>query len=625
MSHEESSPPSSPLPQALGPYELQGSLGRGGMGTVFLGRHRVTGERVAVKTVLSPTTAMLASLRREVQALSRVHHPGIVRITDHQLSGPLPWYAMELLEGETLRQHIDQHWGSCLRSNCPMGTGDPAYTPPQGEPHELVLSLPSCSLLEHVSSLCAPLAWLHGCGLVHRDLKPANIFIRRGGGVVLGDFGVVAEFGGAHGREVLQVDAGRSGTPLYMAPEQIRGDLVDARADLYALGCILYECVTGIPPFMGGPRRAVLRRHLHEQPLSPSELLGQPLPERLEWLILTLLQKEPQERLGYAEDVARVLEELGLRSRGPPAELPRPYLCRPLFTGREEVVGRIRSRLDELALGQGGRIFMGGASGVGKTRLAMEVARAALARHFTVLTGECTPPGLKAAPLHPFYPLLAAVVDRCRQWGAEETARLLGSHGKVLLPYELALESLPGMREQPPPPPPASEQAARDLVFSSLRQVLFALAEEDPLVLMVDDLQWADEMTLGFLRQLPHEELVEHRVLLLGTYRLEEGGSALREVVHAPGALHLELGRLDEQSIRSMACGMLALRSLPGEFDGLVRQSGGNPLFVAEYLRAAIAGGLLYRDDSGRWLLEEASRRSSHSLAAPSKGTCQSP
>lgn len=618
MIHQEShhSPqPVLPSLQELGPYELQGLLGRGGMGAVFLGRHRETGERVAVKTVLSPTACMLASLRREVRALSRVHHPGIVHITDHHLSGPLPWYAMELLEGETLRQRIDRHWGACSRSN-------------QEERYELAPLPTSCTLLEQVSSLCAPLAWLHGCGLVHRDLKPSNIFIRKGGAVVLGDFGVAAEFGGAHGREVLQVDAGRSGTPLYMAPEQIRGDLVDARADLYALGCILYECVTGVPPFVGGSRKSLLRRHLHEQPTSPSELLGQPLPERLEWLILTLLQKQPEERLGYAEDVARVLEELGLHSPGRAAELPRPrpYLYRPLFTGREEAVASIRSRLDELALGRGGRIFIGGASGAGKTRLAMEMARAALARQLTVVTGECIPLGLsgtrvnadmRAAPLHPFRPLLAEVADRCRHWGEEETARLLGPHGKVLLPYEPALESLPGVCEQPSPPPLASEQAALDRIFSSLREVLFALAEEDPLLLILDDLQWADEMTLGFLRQLRHEELVEHRVLLLGTYRVEERDSALRKVVAAPGALHLELGRLDEQSIRSMACGMLALRSLPADFDRLVRQSEGNPFFVAEYLRAAMAEELLHRDDSGRWRLEQTSKLSLDSLPLP--------
>ena len=112
---------------------------------------------------------------------------------------------------------------------------------------------------------------------------------------------------------------------------------------------------------------------------------------------------------------------------------------------------------------------------------------------------------------------------------------------------------------------------------------------------------------------------MDHGVLVLGTYHLEEREEALKEPVSQPAALHLELGRLDKQSIQSMACGMLALRSLPRDFDALVRQSEGNPFFVAEYLRAAIAEGLLTRDDHGIWRLDErdGSGRSFQSLALP--------
>src|SRR5262249_26204018 len=141
-----------------------------------------------------------------------------------------------------------------------------------------------------IQRLCAPLAYLHGCGLVHRDLKPSNIFIRKDGTVVIGDFGGAVAFAGTSGREVIHPHEPH-GTVLYMAPEQILGDTVDARADLYALGCILYECVTGIPPFMGGPDEVILRRHLQAPPTPPSQLLGEELPGRLEWLILKLLEK----------------------------------------------------------------------------------------------------------------------------------------------------------------------------------------------------------------------------------------------------------------------------------------------------------------------------------------------
>ncbi|RKG88421.1 ATP-binding protein [Corallococcus terminator] len=462
--------------------------------------------------------------------------------------------------------------------------------------------------------LCAPLAYLHGCGLVHRDLKPGNIFIQQDGRVVLGDFGVAVEFGGAYGREVLNVDAGGVGTALYMAPEQSRGDFVDARADLYSLGCVLYECVTGFPPFIGSSSRAIRRRHLQEPVNPPSQLLGEPLPARLEWLILKLLEKRPEDRLGYAEDVSRVLLELGVESESP-ARLPKPrtYLYRPLFTGRKEAVERIRSQLDELAHGGGGRIFIGGGSGIGKTRLAMEMAHEAVGRELSVVTCECIPLGLsgskvdasmKAPPFHPLRSLLAAVVDRCRRWGAEETTRLLGPKGKVLVTYEPVLDELPGQQALPRPRPLASAEAARARIFTSLQEVLFSFAEEDPLLLIIDDLQWADEMTLGFLHSLRQEELSTRGVLVLATYRMEQQEEALRQLVSLPEALHLKLGRLDDESIQALACGMLALQSLPGDFDALVHQAEGNPFFVAEYLRAVIVEGLLDRDARGQWRLK---------------------
>ncbi|WP_369946547.1 serine/threonine-protein kinase PknK [Vitiosangium sp. GDMCC 1.1324] len=608
-----------PVPQVLGPYRIQGVLGRGGMGIVYLGLHQETGERVALKTVRVTQAPTMASIRREAQSLSRIHHPGIIRIIDSGVSSGLPWYAMELLENRTLKQLIERYYSqtSTRSSLSPMSASLPAWR--EEESHQgPAQGLPARPLLEWVLKLCAPLAYLHGCGLVHRDLKPGNIFIRKNGTVVLGDFGVAVEFGAARGREVLQVEGAGLGTLLYMAPEQIRGDLVDARADLYGLGCILYECITGFVPFFGSTNRIVTRRHLREQPTPPSQLVEEPIPERLEWLILKLLAKRPEDRLGYAEDVARVLEELGVKVDEPP-DLPkaRPYLYRPPFTGRKEAMRKLRALLDDMLFCKGNRVFIGGGSGVGKTRLALELAREALYRELPVVTCECIPLGLsgtqvdadvRAPPLHPFRSLLAAVADRCRLGGEKETARLLGPKGKVLVAYEPTLDELPGQRELPPPPLLSNAEAARARIFTALRDVLFAFAQEDPVLLIIDDLQWADEMSLTFLRQLRHDDLVERGVLLLGTYRMEEMGDLLREVVSVPDALRIELGQLDERSIESMARGMLALQSLPRDFDKLVRRSEGNPFFIAEYLRATISEGLLHRDISGQWRLDERSR-----------------
>jgi serine/threonine protein kinase/tetratricopeptide (TPR) repeat protein len=615
-------------PRDLGPYRIQEVLGRGGMGVVYTARHRETGERVALKTVRVTHEGMLTSIRWEVRTLGRIRHPGVVRILDSGLAGAMPWYAMELVEGRTLHQLIERYWSARTRATRALWSSQGAREPAWWDTPAASAKLSALPLLKLARSLCAPLAWLHGCGLVHRDLKPGNVFVRRDGSVVLGDFGLAGVYGGATGREELQVDLGVQGTPLYMAPEQIQGGLVDARADLYSLGCILYECVTGFPPFFGGTAGSLRRRHLQQPPSPPSQFLDEPLPERLEWLILKLLEKQPRDRLGYAEDVDRMLEELGVAPAPPaPAPRPRPYLYRPPFSGRADAVRRIGARLDALAEGHGGCVFIGGGSGAGKTRLAMEMARRALHKGLEVVTGECIPLGLsgtavdaltRASPLHPFRPLLARVADRCRE-EEEGGRRLLGTWGRVLVPYEPALSELPAMRELPVPPALASAEAERARVFTALQDVLFALSEEDLLLLVLDDLQWADELTRGFLRQLRYEDLASRGVLLLGTYRMEElSPELLRDAVSgSTEVLHLELGRLEEPDIRAMTCGMLALDSLSPDFDALVRQSEGNPFFVAEYLRAAISEGLLYRDTVGTWHLAERSRASLEALALP--------
>ncbi|MFP2928764.1 AAA family ATPase, partial [Pyxidicoccus sp. 3LG] len=160
-----------------------------------------------------------------------------------------------------------------------------------------------------------------------------------------------------------------------MAPEQLRGDFVDARADLYALGCVLYERLTGRPPFLPGREGPVPHQHLHVAPVPPSRRV-EGVPEAVDALVLWMLAKKPQERPGYAEDVAAALAALGAEGGGDEVTTPRtpPYLYRPDLAGRGGELGRLVHALDAAARGQGGRVFLGGESGAGKTRLALELA-----------------------------------------------------------------------------------------------------------------------------------------------------------------------------------------------------------------------------------------------------------
>jgi eukaryotic-like serine/threonine-protein kinase len=656
----------------IGPYRILGSLGAGGMGVVYRGEHVETGAPAAVKTVRVPNEGLLQGFRREIRALARIRHPGIVRILDEGLQQGLPWYAMELLEGLTLRSYWRQRisaggpareadttakrlqprgssaswWTQALvpvteatglqghglgaaahltaETGISFGALPSGAGGPEASPRSSLRTRPPAAggaLLEALSvvrRLCAPLAFLHGEGIVHRDLKPDNILVRPDGLPVLVDFGLVTQFSDTLSREALEISEPVAGTAAYIAPEQIRGELVDARADLYALGCVLYEMVAGRQLFLGSTAQAVMAKHLEAEPIRPSELV-EGVSADLEALILRLLAKQPQDRLGHADDVAVALAELGakdgLAAAGP---RPQPYLYRPRFAGRRKPLDFLAQSLSALAQGRGSLVLIGGESGVGKTRLAMEAARQARLRGVTVLAGECLPPGSGAqhgpgrygSPLQGFRQPLQAMADRCRVRGPQETERLFGPRGKLLALYEPALSGLPALDAYPGPAelPP---DAARLRLFSYLAESFEALAgaatgQPNSVLLLLDDLHWADELTSGFLQFLIQGRRLESVAwLVLGTYRSEETTEPLERLRQSAGVTPVRLDRLEDQALEDIVGDMLALTPPPARFVRfLSRHSEGNPFFVAEYLRTAVAERLLTRNDAGRWQID---------------------
>jgi len=570
-------------------YEVLEPLGDGGMGIVYRAIHLATGELRALKTIPVRSRDALASIRREIAALSRLTHPGIIEIRDHGVLEGRPWYAMELITGTTLDQLIDQ----CRRRDEDTSAG----MPPR--------------LLRAMIGLCSALAFLHASGIVHGDITTKNVVVRPDGTSVLVDFGLAFR-NGTPGRDMLEVLALGAGTVAFMAPEQIRGEATDPRTDLYALGSILYRCVTGILPFRGATRLDVLNAHLSEAPKRPSELASS-VPPALDELILRLLEKQPRNRLGYADDVASVLCRLDSQPR---VDLyQRPYLYRSEFVGRESGMTRIGEAIRALAEHRrGGRLYVSGESGAGKTRLALEAVRRASRQGLNVVVGACHSLDLLATtrgtgnhvPLQPFLPFLTAVADKCRAGGAGETARLLGNRGSVLAAYEPALALVPGA-DLAPELPGLEPAAARARALSAVVSTLLALAEEGPLLLVLDDLQWADELSLGVLQHLAAIDLRDHGLLIVGTYRIDQIGDKEFEQLCPAPETRIELGRLGQTDVAAMVGGMLALREPPTSIVQLLEHhSGGNPFFVVEYLRAAIEAKLLSRDSNGMWWLDPA-------------------
>ncbi len=660
--------PQPEAPQHLGDYLLVDVLGAGGMGLVYRARHLPSDREVAIKTVRVATESMLESIRREIQMLRELRHPGVISVLEHGVEGATPWYAMELLRGRTLRDELDM-WSPARRHDAT--TRDPAREATALVGSEITRELGAAAardrgdplartwtgselgsggevrgaddrrgaepealpgVLRLFRKICQALAYVHGQGILHRDLSPANVFLLEDGfevQPVLFDFGLAGQFRTASGREVLEVGGLLRGTAHYMAPEQARGEVVDARADVYSLGCMLYEALAGRPPFLAESPLAVLLRHCEDLAPAPSVLAPQ-VPRALDALVMHMLDKRPRDRIGYAEDVAAELarierslapdSEPRVELRADPAagERPRPYVYRPGLAGRQELV----ELLEELMFGaepredRGGCVALVGEGGVGKTRLAGELATRARERDLTVLTGECEQVGvgeaeeLRAGPLAPLRPVLRAVAERCREGGALECERLLGASGGLLAAYEPALAELaPAVHDHVDP------ATARFRVLAVLGDTLRALVRDTPTLLVLDDLQWADELTLAVLASLGQSVA---GLWILTTVRAEEMTPALDEVLAALGAAVVQVPRLSSEAVGAMVKDMLALEDAAPALTALVAGwSEGNPYFAAEYVRVAVEEGALHRDVGGRWQLRESEPASFARLATP--------
>jgi serine/threonine protein kinase/tetratricopeptide (TPR) repeat protein len=629
-------------PAAFGPYETIDLLGQGGMGIVYRARHRVTGEVVALKTVSAARHQRLLGIRAEIVALSNLTHPQIVRIRDHGIQDNVPWYAMELLTGETMADHLDRIWPGrtanvrtmstspridLTRETAPLSPGAGTHPPRLQTEHPpagaRVAAIPE--ILAMFRAICEPLGYLHGRGIVHRDLKPSNVFIREDGVPVLMDFGLISRAEGSLGREVLELGGQLAGTLPYLSPEQLRRESLDARADLYALGCMLYEAITGSTPVTrpGGDAHGLRERGDQRNPtdpvVRPSDLVDAVDP-RLDDLIMSLLAPERRARVGRADDVAHLLAEIERSLRGGTgatqeiSEVPA-YLYRPEIVGRERALEELSSLVTRLAANRGRYAFLSGESGIGKTFLASEVTRRAGLLGLRLVVGECAPPdqqtgapGLgerRGVPLQPLRPLLTLIADQCLEGGRERTDRILGEHGKILAAHLPGLAALPGQAGFPDPPALSAEENHRRLLNSLLHIIAAYIEEGPPLLMVIDDLQWADELSLAVLAAIEPAWLEDKGLMILGTFRSDEVGKELRALIGRAGVTSVAIGRMGTDAVGQIVADMLAVPTVPASMvEFLAAQAEGVPFFVAEYLRMALGQGLLQRS-AGRWQFKE--------------------
>ncbi|MGH8895254.1 MAG: Stk1 family PASTA domain-containing Ser/Thr kinase, partial [Actinomycetes bacterium] len=344
--------------QLGGRYEIGDLLGRGGMAEVHLGRDSRLGRAVAVKMLrpdLARDPSFQARFRREAHSAASLNHPSIVAVYDtgeDEFSGnPVPYIVMEYVEGSTLRD---------------LQVSGNRLVPERA--------------LEIVDGVLAALAYSHQQGIVHRDIKPANVMLTKSGEIKVMDFGIARAVADA-GATMTQTSA-VIGTAQYLSPEQARGEQVDARSDLYSTGCMLYELLTGRPPFVGDSPVSVAYQHVREEPVPPSTV-DPDVPRNADAIVLRALTKDRDQRYQSADemrgDIAAALAGRAVAAPPPGATTERMEHTSVLAgTSTFPAPADYDDRRDEQREGRGGRAI--GYALLGLAVLAVFVIAAVLGR-----------------------------------------------------------------------------------------------------------------------------------------------------------------------------------------------------------------------------------------------------
>ncbi len=261
-------------------YQIQDPIGRGGMATIYRGRDLRTDRVVAIKVlreIYSIDPKFVARFQREAKVASALHHPNIVQVYDYGQTDGKYYIVMELVEGTDLRRYL-------------RGRG--------------VLDIDTAVTIAHDVAL--GLGAAHRRGIVHRGVKPQDVLVGRDGSIKLNDFGIAFVYEGVDAERL--TDTGTTlGTVQYYPPEQAQGEIVTPAADVYSLGIVIYEMLTGRTPFDGDSPVAVAMQHIHDQPVPPSQI-NPTIPPALEEIILQCLEKVPEMRFRDGSQLARALE-----------------------------------------------------------------------------------------------------------------------------------------------------------------------------------------------------------------------------------------------------------------------------------------------------------------------------
>lgn len=532
----------------LNRYRIDRELGQGGMGMVYKAHDELLDRDVAIKILNRSALGTEGRVRmlREAQAAAQLNHPNIVSIYDAGESENIPFIVMELVDGDSLYEKR-----------------------PAGLLEMLGIARQICLALDHA----------HSHNIVHRDLKPENVLVNILDQVKLTDFGLARSIASR-----ITTEGSIAGSVLYLAPELALGQVFDGRADLYALGVILYELTAGEPPFTADDPLAIISQHLHA-PVVPPRARNEHIPTGLDALIQQLMSKQPEDRPASALQVFQMLERIETGDAEPAAGEQLSLLDRMVrgrLVGRENELAVALNSWEQACAGQGGVLLISGEPGIGKTRLAYELVAQVQVRGARVVMGNCYAEG--SAPYSPVAQIIEAVA------GLYPLDQLPGLPGLLSL--------APALRARYPEIPALAsleDQAEQKQMLENLVACFSAISDLGPVLLVLEDAHWADSCTLDLLLYLARRAARQHlRLMLLLTYREIELDEirTLNQVLYDLEREHLstriKLGRLSLEQTEDLLKAILQETPPPDFLDSLQRETEGNPFFIEEVCKALI-------------------------------------
>jgi ABC-type oligopeptide transport system substrate-binding subunit len=546
-------------------YRLEAELGRGAMAIVYRAHDTMLERDVAVK-IMSEATALgtegRARLLHEARAAASLNHPHIVSVHDAGEADGSPFIVMELVEGESLHHR-------------------------RPEALEDIVAI--------ARQICTALDYAHGHDVVHRDLKPENVLLAPDGTAKLTDFGLARSVASR-----MTSEGTIMGTVFYLAPELALGHDFDGRADLYALGVMLYELTAGRLPFTAEDPVAVISQHLHA-PVVPPRAKNPEIPPALDALIVRLLSKDPEDRPVTAREVLEILQQPSILDKDaiPTEELSvLERIERGHLVGRELEVQQARGAWSRALSGLGQMLLISGEPGIGKTRLVRELITLAEVSGGQALVGVSYAEG--GTPYAPVRQIIREVLRNGFMDGLDLPEFVLAD----------LLTLAPELRSRyanVPDNPPLDPQADQQRLFENLVIFHTALSDRAPLLLVLEDAHWADSGTLSLLRHLARHTR-RQRVMIVATYREVELDQArplhevLADLSRERIATRVKLTRLGREETGELVAALFGQEISPGFLDSIYRETEGNPFFIEEVAKALVEGGNLHYED-GRWQL----------------------